>query len=108
MQIDLLKVNESDSFQVSCDYDAYPDVLLSDIKWMQNDSVLKLNNSRFSVVKQKQSRFNGDEQTQTALIVLNSTRNDSGSYNCQLSNKAGNGTSESQTFVDIQCELLDV
>lgn len=76
-----------------CEYDANPASLTS-VRWLQNNSVLNLN----------QSRFDGGNPEQTALLVKNATRDDRGAYSCELTNQVGTGTSDNVVVVDVQCK----
>lgn len=67
---------------------------LQSVRWLQNNTVLNLN----------QSRFDGGNPELTALLVRNATREDSGTYVCELSNQVGTGMSERGVIVDVQCE----
>jgi Immunoglobulin domain len=89
---DNLTINETGEFLLFCEYDANPASLAS-VRWLQNNSVLNLN----------QSRFDGGNPEQTALLVKNATRDDRGAYSCELTNQVGTGTSENGVIVDVQC-----
>lgn len=91
---DNLTINETGEFLLFCEYDANPASLAS-VRWLQGGSVLNLN----------QSRFDGGNPEQTALLVKNATRDDSGSYSCELTNQVGTGMSDNGVAVDVQCEL---
>lgn len=90
---DNLTINETGEFLLFCEYDANPASLIS-IRWLQNNSVLNLN----------QSRFDGGNPEQTALLVKNATRDDRGTYSCELTNQVGTGMSENGVDVDVQCK----
>lgn len=90
---DDLTINETGEFLLFCEYDANPASLAS-VRWLQNNSVLNLN----------QSRFDGGNPEQTALLVKNATREDRGAYSCELTNQVGTGMSENGVIVDVQCE----
>lgn len=90
---DNLTINESGEFLLFCEYDANPASLAS-VRWLQNNSVLNLN----------QSRFDGGNPEQRALLVKNATREDRGAYSCELTNQVGTGMSENGVIVDVQCE----
>lgn len=90
---DNLTINETGEFLLFCEYDANPASLAS-VRWLQNNSVLNLN----------QSRFDGGNPEQTALLVKNATRDDRGAYSCELTNQVGTGMSENGVVVDVQCE----
>lgn len=90
---DNLTINETGEFLLFCEYDANPASLAS-VRWLQNNSVLNLN----------QSRFDGGNSEQTALLVKNATRDDRGAYSCELTNQVGTGMSENGVVVDVQCE----
>lgn len=90
---DNLTINETGEFLLFCEYDANPASLAS-VRWLQNNSVLNLN----------QSRFGGGNPEQRALLVKNATRDDRGAYSCELTNQVGTGTSENGVIVDVQCE----
>lgn len=92
---DNLTINETGEFLLFCEYDANPASLAS-VRWLQNNSVLNLN----------QSRFDGGNPEQTALLVKNATRDDRGAYSCELTNQVGTGMSENGVVVDVQCEFL--
>lgn len=62
---DNLTINETGEFLLFCEYDANPASLAS-VRWLQNNSLLNLN----------QSRFEGANPEQTALLVKNATRDD--------------------------------
>ena len=91
---DNLTIDETGEFLLFCEYDANPASLAS-VRWLQGGSVLNLN----------QSRFDGGNPEQTALLVKNATRDDSGSYSCELTNQVGTGMSDNGVAVDVQCEL---
>lgn len=91
---DNLTINETGEFLLFCEYDANPASLAS-VRWLQNNSVLNLN----------QSRFDGGNAEQTALLVKNATRDDRGAYSCELTNQVGTGMSENGVIVDVQCEF---
>ncbi|CRK99567.1 CLUMA_CG012880, isoform B [Clunio marinus] len=86
-----MTINETGEFLLFCSYDANPASLAS-IRWLQNNSVINLN----------QSRFDGGHPEQTALLVKNATRYDIGSYSCELTNQVGTGTSENGAVIDVQ------
>ena len=65
------------------------------VRWLQNGKAIDV----------LQSRFDGGNPEQTALVVNNASRHDIGSYSCELGNKIGIGMSENQVLVDIQCEF---
>lgn len=90
---DNLTINETGEFLLFCEYDANPASLAS-VRWLQNSSVLNLN----------QSRFDGGNSEQTALLVKNATRDDRGAYSCELTNQVGTGMSLNAVVVDVQCE----
>lgn len=90
---DNLTINETGEILLFCEYDANPASLHS-VRWLQNNSVLNLN----------QSRFEGGNPEQTALLVKNATREDRGAYTCELTNQVGTGMSENKVIVDVQCE----
>lgn len=90
---DNLTINETGEFLLFCEYDANPASLAS-VRWLQNNSVLNLN----------QSRFDGGNPEQTALLVKNATRDDRGAYSCELTNQVGTGMSENGVIVDVQCK----
>lgn len=90
---DNMTINETGEFLLFCEYDANPASLAS-VRWLQNNSVLNLN----------QSRFDGGNPEQTALLVKNATRDDRGTYSCELTNQVGTGMSENGVMVDVQCE----
>lgn len=89
---DGLIVNETGEFLLFCEYDANP-VSLHSVRWLQNNTVLNLN----------QSRFSGGNPELTTLVVKNATRDDSGTYVCELTNQVGTGMSERGVIVDVQC-----
>lgn len=91
---DNLTINETGEFLLFCEYDANPASLTS-VRWLQNNSVLNLN----------QSRFSGGNSEQTALLVGNATREDRGAYTCELTNQVGTGMSENGVIVDVQCKF---
>lgn len=93
---DNLTINETGEFLLFCEYDANPASLAS-VRWLQNNSVLNLS----------QSRFDGGNPEQTALLVKNATRDDIGAYSCELTNQVGTGMSENAVFVDVQCESFN-
>jgi hypothetical protein len=88
-----ITVNETGEFLLSCEYDSNPITLLS-VRWLQDNTVLNLN----------QSRFDGGTPELQNLVVKNATREDSGTYVCELSNQVGTGKSEQAIYVDVQCE----
>lgn len=67
---------------------------MKNVTWLRNNIVLNLN----------QSRFDGGNPELTALLVKNATREDSGTYVCELENQIGPGTSERGVVVNVQCE----
>lgn len=66
------------------------------VRWLQNGGAINV----------KQSRYDGGDPEQTALVVKNASRHDIGSYSCELYNEIGIGMSENQVLVDIQCKFL--
>lgn len=90
---DNLTINETGEFLLFCEYDANPASLAS-VRWLQNNSVLNLN----------QSRYGGGNPEHTALMVKNATRDDRGAYSCELTNQVGTGMSENGVIIDVQCE----
>lgn len=86
-------MNETDDFLLFCEYEANP-ASLEQVRWLRNSHVLNVN----------QSRFEGGNSEQTALLVKNATRDDTGSYTCELTNNIGSGVSENFINVNIQCE----
>jgi len=92
---DIITVNETGEFVLFCEYDSNP-VSLQSVRWIQNHKVLNLN----------QSRFDGGDTEMTALLIRNVTRQDSGTYVCELSNQVGTGISERGVVVDVQCKEI--
>ena len=92
---DYLTINETGEFLLFCEYDANPAQLTS-VRWLHNKIIMNLN----------LSRFNGGNPEQTALLVINATRDDKGTYSCELTNQYGTSTSENEVVVDILCKLL--
>lgn len=90
-----ITMNETDDFLIFCEYDSNPNSLET-VRWFQNGRPLNLN----------QSRYDGGNTEQSALLVKNATRNDIGTYFCELTNSIGTGMSDSGVFVNIQCEYL--
>jgi hypothetical protein len=85
-------VNESDRFFLFCRYDSNPQSLQS-VRWLLNNTVINLNHSRFK----------GGNPELTDLVVENATRDDSGTYVCELTNQVGTGMSEYGVTIDVQC-----
>lgn len=86
-------MNETGEFILLCEYDSNPLTLLS-VRWLLDNTVLNLN----------QSRFDGGTSELQNLVVKNATREDTGTYVCELSNQVGTGKSELPIYVDVQCE----
>ncbi|GAB0099475.1 Immunoglobulin [Sergentomyia squamirostris] len=89
---DNITVNETEDFLLFCEYEANPATLES-VRWRQNEKILKIENIK---------RYEGGNAEQTALLVKNASRNDIGSYTCELSNAIGNDTSDNVINVDVQ------
>ena len=89
-----MRVNETGEFLLFCEYDANP-VSLQRVRWLKNNRVINLN----------LSRFDGANPELTALLVRNATREDSGTYVCELSNQVGTGMSERGVVVDVLCKI---
>ncbi len=92
----IIIVNETGEFLLACEYDSNPVGLLS-VRWLQNNTILNLN----------QSRYDGGTPELQNLVVKNATREDSGTYVCELSNQVGTGRSEEAIYVDVQCEFIE-
>jgi hypothetical protein len=90
---DNITMNETDDFLLFCEYEANPNSLES-VRWLQDGRPLNVN----------QSRYDGGNPEQTALLVKNATRLDSGEYTCELTNTIGTGMSENGVSVNIQCK----
>lgn len=60
-----------------------------------NGELIHLNNSRYE----------GGNPEQTALLVKEASRNDAGSYTCELENSIALGTSENDIDVTVLCML---
>lgn len=50
------------------------------------------------------SRYEGGNPEQTALLLKNASRDDMGNYTCELANNIGSVMSENDVNVDIQCK----
>jgi hypothetical protein len=86
-----ITLNETDDFLLFCEYEANPNSLET-VRWLLNGRPLNIN----------QSRYDGGNPEQTALLVKNATRLDSGLYTCELTNTIGTGMSENSISVNIQ------
>lgn len=94
---DNITMNETDDFLIFCEYEANPNSL-DTVKWLKDGIPLYLN----------QSRYDGGNPEQTALLVKNATRADIGTYYCELANTIGAGMSENGVYVNIQCEFCSI
>ena len=65
------------------------------VRWLHNGKVIDV----------LQSRFDGANLEQTAMVVNNASRHDSGSYSCELGNEIGIVMSENQVLIDVQCKF---
>jgi Immunoglobulin domain len=88
-----LTINETEEILLFCGYEANPNSLTS-VRWLRNNEVINLN----------QSRIDGGNTDQPALLVKNARRDDSGNYTCELTNQVGSGISDNTVLVDVQCE----
>lgn len=57
------------------------------------------------LVDPNQGRLEGGNAEQTALLIKDASRNDIGSYTCELENGIGKGLSENDIDVDIYCKF---
>lgn len=91
---DNITVNETQDFLVFCEYEANP-ASLEIVRWFRNGQEIKLANAP--------ARYEGGTPEQTALLIKNSTRNDIGTYTCELSNSIGTDVSDNEIYVDVLC-----
>ncbi|XP_052564933.1 hemicentin-1 isoform X2 [Culex pipiens pallens] len=89
---DNITVNETQDFLVFCEYEANP-ASLEIVRWFRNGQEIKLANAP--------ARYEGGTPEQTALLIKNSTRNDIGTYTCELSNSIGTDVSDNEIYVDV-------
>ncbi|XP_055703739.1 hemicentin-2 isoform X5 [Phlebotomus papatasi] len=87
-----ITINETEEFLLLCEYDANP-ASLESVRWKLNGNVIWTGQS---------DRFEGGHAEQTALLVKNASRTDSGLYTCELSNAIGNDTSDNEINVVVQ------
>uniref|UniRef100_A0A182QG96 Ig-like domain-containing protein n=1 Tax=Anopheles farauti TaxID=69004 RepID=A0A182QG96_9DIPT len=85
-----ITVNETQDFLMFCDYEANP-ASLESVKWYRSGQEIKLNGVRYE----------GGNPEQTALLIKNSTRHDTGAYTCELSNSIGFDVSDNEVYVDV-------
>ncbi|XP_011497659.1 PREDICTED: titin-like [Ceratosolen solmsi marchali] len=88
MNPDTITVNETEDFQLFCDYEANPATLINVI-WQRDGKNLTLNDERYE----------GGTIELTSLLVKNSISNDMGKYACILENDFG--SSSSRDFIDV-------
>lgn len=88
---DNITVNETQDFLLFCDYDANPATLVR-VTWMRNGEIINTS----------QSRYEGGNPEQTALLVKGARRTDIGSYMCELQNTIGSDSSDTEINVDVQ------
>lgn len=58
------------------------------------------------MVDLSQGRVEGGNPEQTALLIRDASRDDIGSYTCELENGIGIGVSENDIDVDVNCKYL--
>lgn len=92
---DNITVNETKDFLLFCEYEANPNSL-DNVKWLRDGKPLNLT----------QSRYEGGNPEQTALLVKNASRDDIGMYRCELKNTYGADVSDNTVNVDVQCKFL--
>lgn len=90
-----LTINESEEILLFCPYSANPNSLTT-VRWLRNNEVVNLNQSRIDEV-------NTDQPT---LMIKEARRDDKGNYTCELTNQVGTGISENVAIVDVQCKSL--
>lgn len=88
MNPDNITVNETEDFQLFCDYEANPATLIN-IIWQRDGKNLTLNGEHYE----------GGTSELTSLLVKSATSNDIGKYACILENDFG--ASSSQDFIDV-------
>ncbi|XP_031788316.1 hemicentin-1 isoform X2 [Nasonia vitripennis] len=89
-----ITVNETEDFQLFCDYEANPATLTS-VVWQRDGKNLMLN----------EDRYEGGTGDLTSLLVKNATADDIGKYSCILENAVGNSSASSQN-VSIDVSVL--
>ncbi|XP_037031705.1 hemicentin-2 isoform X7 [Bradysia coprophila] len=85
-----ITVNETGEFLLFCEYEANPASLKS-VRWLRNGEPVDVN----------QGRIEGGNTEQTALLIKEASRDDIGSYTCELKNDYGIGVSENDIDVDV-------
>ncbi|XP_058791072.1 hemicentin-1 isoform X2 [Phymastichus coffea] len=83
-----ITVNETEDFQLYCEYEANPATLIN-VVWQRDGKNLTLSNERYE----------GGTTELTALLVKNATAEDIGKYTCILENDFG--TSSSKEYIDV-------
>uniref|UniRef100_A0ABD2W362 Ig-like domain-containing protein n=1 Tax=Trichogramma kaykai TaxID=54128 RepID=A0ABD2W362_9HYME len=83
-----ITVNETDDFQLFCDYEANPATLINVI-WQRDSKNIMVN----------EGRYEGGTTDMTSLLVKNASAGDIGRYTCILENDFGSSTS--QDFIDV-------
>lgn len=56
------------------------------------------------MISLNQTRVEGGNPEQNALLIKNATRTDIGSYKCELTNGIGEGASDNDIDVDVLCK----
>lgn len=92
-----LSVNEGGEFLLFCEYEANPATLKS-VRWLKDGELVSLN----------QTRVEGGNPEQNALLVRHASRHDIGSYTCELENSIGTGASKNDIDVDVLCKYNTV
>ncbi|KAJ6649403.1 Hemicentin-1 [Pseudolycoriella hygida] len=85
-----ITVNETGRFLLFCEYEANPATLKS-VRWLRDGEQVDVS----------QGRIEGGNTEQTAMLVKEASRDDIGSYTCELKNEYGTGISENDIDVDV-------
>lgn len=91
-----LNVTEGGEFLLFCKYEANPATLKS-VRWLKDGELISLN----------QTRVEGGNPEQSALLVRNASRHDIGAYTCELENSIGAGASANAIDVDVLCKFME-
>ncbi|XP_075164374.1 neuromusculin isoform X2 [Haematobia irritans] len=83
-------VNTGDSVLLYCDYVANPATLKS-VVWYRNGVSLNVSDDHYK----------GGNSEHVALSIRHAVKEDIGNYTCELTNEAGQGTSEDQINLDV-------